>query len=193
MATKNNPKVIIGLPCTEIMKSKTAHAIACAAVSEPSIIDVLMIQSCDLSSSRTWLVKEAIKRGATHLLFVDSDMLFPADIVRRLLAHDKDIISVDYNKRIFPLKSVLLKMPDVEVSETEPYKVAIAGTGIMLIKLALFADPKMDKNWFSFGRNAEGENVIGEDGWFCNTARDAGYDVWVDPTIKVFHLGEYGY
>lgn len=193
MATKEKPKVIIGLPCTEMMKSKTAHALACAVVSEPTVIDVLMIQSCDLSSSRTWLVKEAIKRGATHLLFVDSDMLFPADIIRRLLAHDKDIISVDYNKRLFPLKSVLLKMPGVEVSETEPYKVGIAGTGIMLIKLALFSDPKMGVNWFSFGRNAKGENVIGEDGWFCNTAREAGYDVWVDPTIKVFHLGEYGY
>lgn len=51
----------------------------------------------------------------------------------------------------------------------------------------------MDKNWFSFGRNKEGEHVIGEDGWFCFTARQAGYDVWVDPTIKVYHLGEYGY
>lgn len=186
-------KVIIGLPCSEMMKSKTAHAIGCMMVGDDTITDFLMVQSCDIASNRMWLVKEAIKNGATHLLFVDSDMLFPTDTLKRLLARDKDIIAVDYNKRKFPLETVTAYMPGVEKSETEPFKVGIAGTGVMLIKLDIFNNPKMDKNWFSFGRNAEGKNVIGEDGWFCNTARAAGYDIWIDPTIKVVHLGEYGY
>lgn len=190
---KSTPRVIIGMPATEMMKAKTAHAIGCLAIGDPYIFDFLMMQSCDISSSRTWLVKQAIKKGATHLLFVDSDMLFPADTLSRLLARDKDIIGVEYNKRTFPLQTVTAYLPDVEKSETEPFRVGVAGTGVMLVKLSLFADPKLDKNWFSFGRNAEGEHVIGEDGWFCNTARAAGYDVWVDPTIKVYHLGEYGY
>jgi hypothetical protein len=190
---KSKTKVIIGMPCTETVKAKTAHAVGCLAIGNPDIIDFLMIQSCDLSSSRMWLVKEAKKRGATHLLFVDSDMVFPEDTLRRLLAANKDIIGVEYHKRKFPLQTVSAYMPDVEKSETEPFKVGIAGTGVMLIKLDIFDNPKMDKNWFSFGRNAEGENVIGEDGWFCNTARAAGYDIWVDPTIKVYHAGEYLY
>jgi hypothetical protein len=193
MATKNKTKVIIGVPATEMMKAKTAHAIGCLTIGDPTIIDFLMMQSCDISASRTWLVRKAIEKGATHLLFLDSDMLFPPDTLKRLLARDKDIIGVEYNKRTFPLQTVTAYIPDVEKSETEPYKVGVAGTGVMLIKLALFADPKLDKNWFSFGRNALGENVIGEDGWFCNTARQAGYDVYVDPTIKVYHLGEYGF
>ena len=190
---KKEVKVIIGMPCTEMMKSKTAHAISCLTIGDPTIIDFLMMQSCDISSSRMWLVKQAIKKEATHLLFVDSDMLFPTNTLTKLLARDKDIIGVEYNKRKFPLETVTAYLPNIEKSETEPFKVGVAGTGVMLIKLSLFSDPKLDKNWFSFGRNAEGENVIGEDGWFCNTARDAGYDVWIDPTIKVLHLGEYGY
>lgn len=190
---KNSPKVIIGMPCTEMVKAKTAHAVGCLTIDNPKIIDFLMIQSCDLASSRMWLVKQAKQLGATHLLFVDSDMLFPRDALDRLLAHDKDIIGVEYNKRKFPLETVTAYLPGHPKSETEPYKVSVAGTGLMLIKLSIFDDPKMGKNWFSFGRNAEGQNVIGEDGWFCFTAREAGYDVWVDPTIKVVHLGEYGY
>ncbi len=186
-------KIIIGMPSTEMMKAKTAHAIGCLAITNHDIIDFLMMQSCDISASRTWLVRQSLEKGATHLLFIDSDMLFPPETLDRLLAHDKDIIGVEYNKRKFPIQTVTSYLPDVEKSETEPFRVAVVGTGVMLIKLALFADPKLDKNWFSFGRNALGENVIGEDGWFCNTARDAGYDVWVDPTIKVYHLGEYGY
>lgn len=187
-------RVVIGLPCLEMMKSKTAHAIGNLIMQDRRIIDFLMIQSCDIASNRMWLVNEARRLGATHLLFVDSDMLFPPTALDTLLSREKDIIGVEYNKRQFPLQSVTAYIPDEPRSETEPFKVGIAGTGLMLIKLDIFDNPKMGKNWFSFGRNAEGKNVIGEDGWFCNTARlDAGYDIWVDPTIKVLHLGEYGY
>ena len=190
----NEIKVVVGVPATEMMKSKTAHAIAAMALhSADKIIDVLLIQSCDIASSRTWLAKQAVEKGATHLLFVDSDMLFPSDVLDQLLARDKDIIGVEYHKRKFPLETVTAYMPDVEKSETEPFKVGIAGTGLMLIKTDVFKNPLLDPNWFSFGRNAKGENVIGEDGWFSNSARSIGYDVWVDPVVKVLHLGEYGY
>ena len=190
----NTPRIVIGLPATEMMKSKTAHAIGAMMLhSADKIIDFLLIQSCDIASSRTWLAKQAVEKGATHLLFVDSDMLFPSDALEQLLAHDKDIIGVEYHKRKFPLETVTAYMPDVEKSETEPFKVGIAGTGLMLIKTDVFKNPKLDPNWFSFGRNAKGENVIGEDGWFSNSVRSIGYDVWVDPVVKVLHLGEYGY
>lgn len=192
--TTTEIKVVVGMPSTEMMKAKTAHAIGALILhSSDKIIDFLLIQSCDIASSRTWLAKQAVEKGATHLLFIDSDMLFPSDTLDQLLAREKDIIGVEYNKRKFPLETVTAYMPDVEKSETEPFKVGIAGTGIMLINTEVFKNPNMDPNWFSFGRNAKGENVIGEDGWFCNTARDAGYDVWVDPVIKTVHLGEYGY
>lgn len=182
------------MPATEMMKAKTAHAIGCLLLDNPSIIiDFLLIQSCDIASSRMWLAHQALEKGATHLFFVDSDMLFPPDTLKKLLAHDKGIVGVEYNKRKFPLETVTSYLPYVEKSESEPFKVNIAGTGALLIKTDVFKNPKVDKNWFSFGRNAEGKNVIGEDGWFCLNARNAGYDVWVDPTIKVLHLGEYGY
>lgn len=192
---KNQPneiRVVIGVPATEMMKAKTAHALGTLMLhSADKIIDFLLIQSCDIASSRMWLAKQAVEKGATHLLFIDSDMLFPNDVLEQLLARDKDVIGVEYNKRKFPLETVTAYMPDVEKSEVDPFKVGIAGTGIMLINTDVFKNPNMSPNWFSFGRNAEGKNVIGEDGWFCNTAREAGYDIWVDPFIKVAHLGEY--
>ena len=186
--------MVIGLPATEMMKAKTAHAIGALVLhSADKVIDFLLIQSCDIASSRMWLAKQAVEKGATHLLFIDSDMLFPSDALDQLLARDKDIIGVEYHKRKFPLETVTAYMPGVEKSETEPFKVGIAGTGVMLIKTDVFKNPNMDPNWFSFGRNKEGKNVIGEDGWFCCVSRDAGYDIYVDPVPKVLHLGEYGF
>lgn len=192
---ENKPiRVVVALPTTEMMKAKTAHAIGAMLLhSADKVIDFLLIQSCDIASSRMWLARQALEKDATHLLFIDSDMLFPSDALEQLLSHDKDIIGVEYNKRKFPLETVTAYLPDEKKSKTKPFKVGIAGTGLMLIKTDVFKNPQMDKNWFSFGRNAEGKNVIGEDGWFCNTARDAGYDIYVDPVVKVLHLGEYGY
>lgn len=175
------------------MHVSTAHAIGCAIVGDPTIKDFLIYKGCDIVSARTWLVKEAIKLGGTHLFFVDTDMMFPPDTIRRMLSHAKAIVSVDYNKRKFPLESVLTQLNESEQNEETLYRVAVAGTGVMLIDLSIFTSEKIKLPWFNFGRGGEGELKLGEDAWLCYSAREAGYEVWVDPTIKVRHIGEYAF
>lgn len=200
---KTEQKVVIGVPVsdTDAMRALTAQAIGGAIIGAGElVIDMILRRSCDIVSNRTWLVNEAIKNGGTHILFVDSDMIFPEDTIKRLLAHKKEIIGVKYKKREFPVK--WLFEPLGEESETEIFKVKYTGMGLILIELSVFkstfkplgapsAQHPRGNPWFSFGRNSEGALVMGEDIWFCNVARDAGYDVWVDPTIKVGHIGEY--
>lgn len=190
------------MPCMENMKSTTAHCVGRAIIGDPTIVDFLMMKSCEIASARTWLVKEAIARGGTHLCFIDSDMEFPQDAIQKLLAHGKDIVSVNYNKRKFPLESVVTQLQESEQSDLYTHRVRVAGTGLMLIDLKVFTEGKLgaptEKDpkgsaWFSFGRNSEGGIVLGEDAWFCFVAQDAGYDVWVDPSIRVHHLGEFGF
>ncbi len=173
------------------MKAKTAHSIGCAIIRSPGlIVDFILKISCDVVANRTALVKEAIERGATHILFVDSDMQFPSDAITKMLAANKDIVGVEYNKRKFPLEPVFEYSPN-RISH-RIYQADVVGTGLMLIKLSIFEKMTNDP-WFTFGRNSQGETTVGEDVWFCNVARDAGFEVWVDPTIKVYHLGEFGY
>lgn len=189
---KPTPQVIIAVPCADsaAMKARTAASIAHVIIgAKGKVIDMLLRISCDIVSSRTWLVLEAIKRGATHILFVDSDMVFVEDTLDRLLAHGKPIVGVQYNKREFPLKGVY--EPLDEPSETELYRAKHVGTGMLLIDLTVF--PKLEGPWFNFGRDSQGSLALGEDVWFCRTAQDAGFDVWIDPTIKVGHAGEYVY
>jgi hypothetical protein len=200
MATK--PKVIIGMPATDIVRARTAHAIGCAVIaSKGVIVDFLLKQSCELASARTWLVQEAIKLGGTHLLFWDSDIC-PVNteegqdfnVVERMLKHEKPIVGVQYNKRKFPLEPVYVSHHEEwqeKVSDTELFNAQFAGTGFMLIDLSIFKDIK--GAWFAFGRDSQGALALGEDAWFCNTARDSGFETWIDPTIKVLHIGEYLY
>ncbi len=189
---KSKAKVIISTPIADndAMRALTAQAIAGACIgAKDEVIDMVLRRSCDIAANRVWLVKNAIKAGATHILFVDADMVFPYDIIPRLLKSGKEIIGVEYNKREFPLK--MLCEPLEERKTDEIYKVKYTGTGLLLIDLSVFE--KFRGAWFRFERNADGELVLGEDVFFCNEARQAGYDVFVDPTIKVGHLGEYAY
>ena len=186
------PKVVIAVPCADaaFMKARTAASISHVIIeSKGKVIDMLLRISCDIVSSRTWLVLEAIRNGATHILFVDSDMLFGADTLDRLLAHGKEIVGVQYNKREFPLVGVYA--PLGETSEDDLYKASHVGTGLLLIDLSVFA--KFTGPFFNFGRDSQGSLAIGEDVWFCKTEQDAGYDVWIDPSITTGHCGEYVY
>lgn len=188
--TKEGPRVIIGTALSDsvAMKARAAHSIVANTIHSKVVTNFILKISCDVVNNRTELVKDALAEGATHLLFVDYDMQFPADALERLLAHDKDIVGVEYNKRQFPLEQVF----DQPNRTDTLYQTKAAGTGLMLIKLSIFEKMK-DDVWFNFGRDATGKTVLGEDVWFCMTAQDAGYEVWIDPTIKTLHLGEFGY
>lgn len=195
--TKENIKVIIGVPVADndAMRALTAQAIGGSIIGAHQagieVIDMVLRRSCDIVSNRTWLVRYALESGATHLLFVDADMLFPSDVIPKMLAHKKEIVGVKYKKRQFPVEWLLKPLEGEAESETEAFKVSHVGTGLMLIDLKVFAT--MPGPWFNFGRDSQGALAMGEDVWFCNSARDAGFDTWVDPTINTGHIGEYIY
>lgn len=197
---KTMPRIMIAIPCTSMMDAKAAHSIGSAIIkSDGKVVDFIIRQSSEIASARTWLVQEALQKDLTHILFIDSDMYFQADIINKLVEEDKDIIGIEYNKRQFPLEMIGAAVE--KRTEDMPYKARYAGTGVLLIKLDIFRDPKFGivdeqgtrQPWFQFARGANGELVMGEDVWFCNIARSAGYDVWIDPRIKVGHVGEYIY
>lgn len=180
------------MPSQEFVRAKTLHSLMNAVLHAP-ILGFMLWQSGDVVSARTWLVKESLKKGATHILFVDSDMQFGPDTINQLLSHKKEIVGVEYYKRKLPLEPI--HKPIDKQSKIEIYKAGFVGTGLLLIQLSIFTNKlrPLKEPWFNFGRNKEGKIVIGEDVWFCNTAREAGYDIWVDPKVKTMHIGEFSY
>lgn len=183
-------RVRIGIGCQGTVMSKTFASMLGLMITSGDVVSgYSMRQGGDIVSARTFCAQEAIEKGDTHILFIDSDMSFPPDTLKRLLAHDKDIVTVEYSRRKLPPDSVT--QPLEERSETELYKGKVIGAGCLLIKTSVFE--KITKPWFNFGRDATGAVVIGEDTWFARSAMDAGIDAWIDPTIKVGHVGEYIY
>lgn len=148
------------------------------------------------------LVRDAQQINATHLLNIDSDMTFPPDSIQRLLAHDKDIVGVNYRQRgnhtdqdfavstvKFPGKGSEYRRVNPEDFPKELFECAAVGLGLTLINMKVF-----DKLPFPWFRTTEDKNLHStEDIVFCKDAREAGFEVWCDPTIRMGHVGSYVY
>ncbi len=195
---KKNKEILlaIGVPSGGSIKSKTAFALIRMLKDLPCDYRIIFQQGCIVHQNRENIVKEAIKEKCTHLLFVDSDMFFDADAVQRLLARDVDIVGVNSHLRKFPITSTI-KMSEekkLTLKEDHPdgfFKVDAVTTAFLLIKLDVFK--KLEHPWFFWEVDTEGNTVLGEDYWFIRSAKEAGYDIWCDLSVKMEHIGDYLY
>jgi hypothetical protein len=86
-------------------------------------------------------------------------------------------------------------MPEQMLLEIkEPFKVAGAGFGFIAVKSGVFEN--MKRPWFgpvaipNTDENKENDPefiLIGEDLSWCTKAINAGFDIWVDPLVRVTH------
>lgn len=158
-----------------------------------------------IDSARNNLFKEWMKDRTEYLLMLDTDMVPPRDIVKRLMAHKKDIVgglcfSGGMGSMVRPTLHVVR-----ENSEGKPYMdilwdyprgelVQVDGTGAaaMLIHRNVAEGVLMARGedhmmpWFAHGMHNGVE--IGEDIAFCLTAAKCGFETWVDTSVVVPHI-----
>ena len=151
-----------------------------------------------VDANRNEHVKAIIdKLNPDYLMFLDADMTFPADIILRLLASQKDIVSGMYHygssdRGFAPI--ALRRRPDggqnyniVHYYPDEPFWVDAIGMGAALIKADVFKNISFP--WFGYQvSEITGVNSISEDMQFCQKAREAGYEIWVDPRVRCGHI-----
>lgn len=151
-----------------------------------------------LAQSRHSLVERAlIGFQATHILFVDSDQVFPADAVHKLAKHGKMIIGANIVTRKLPMLPCATGM-DFQKLWTRPestglQEVVSCGTGLLLVNTKVFAE--IDIPWFETYYVKDSNVYVGEDVDFCNKARKAGFRIWIDHDLskEIDHVGEFLY
>lgn len=188
-----NFKLAIGIATTGQIKTKTLVSVVKLVKKDPQNTFIMTWEGCNVHQARINIVKEAQKANCTHLLFVDSDMVFDADAAEKLLNRDKDIIGVNTNLRKLPLTSTVKfhneKGEKVFEPNGELFECQAVGTGFMLIKMSVF--DKLPTPWFFYEYDEKGDMKTGSDMWFCNKAREAGFKVFCDLSVKVGHIGDY--
>jgi hypothetical protein len=160
---------------------------------------VVMEASTILLTQRERLATEARNIGAEYMLWIDSDMVFPATTALRLLAHKEPVVAANYVRRQLPAKGVAYEtigdwnnpLPFEPQDELAP--VEGIGMGCMLVKTSILEE--IPQPWFEFGWTPESNDHLGEDMIFCQKMAQAGYTVKVDTqlSMEMRHLGTWAF
>ena len=190
-------KTLIGIPCRDDIKVSFVENLN--KLMRTGATDIKFSRSGLVFDARDEICAEAINKGYTHVLFIDSDMTFAPDSLLLASARDKDILTGLYFKRREPIEPVVykkIKMRDetdaYAITETdidrEIFRVEGCGMGFCLIKVEV-----LKKIYEKYGTCFAPLLGLGEDFSFCERAKWEGFEVWCDSVIQLGHVGEYEY
>lgn len=159
-------------------------------------VTVGFIQSTYIHVGRELFLEEAMKQGASHILWIDTDMGFPRTAALRLSYHDKAIVGVNYRVR---QESGIFTAQDehgtrIQTTEESTGLEPVAGLGFGMVLMRTDAVEGLPRPLFRHGLNLQNGDV-GEDIMFCRTVRAAGREIYIDHDLskEMTHVGLYGY
>lgn len=166
-----------------------------------------------IDQGRNQMATDALRHGFTETMWIDSDIDFSPDDVDKLRSHDLPISSA-----IYPRKGQRVLASHVAPG-TEKIKFGNGG-GLLEIKYAAagflhvrreayeiiqekLSIPVCNRGFSSemipffqpviVNDSKRGLWYLAEDFAFCERARQAGFQIYADTTIRLRHLGTYGY
>ena len=151
--------------------------------------------------SRTEICKGAIEWGATHQLWLDSDMTFPPWAFHQLFKQDRPVVAANYARRRPPHAPVTFKTivengseNDHKLCYTEPTSTGLEevdaiGFGVVLIQSQVFDSIKTAP--FRVLDDEMSKTRVGEDVYFCQLLKKAGIPIYIDHDLsqRVGHVG----
>lgn len=188
--------VAICVPVRDNVTAQFAYSLAmlqkkCGETNQATSLHMNM--GSEVAMQRQQLVDQALETAATHILWLDSDMVFPPDVLQALLTHKKDIVACNYSTRVKPHRPVAFKSAgnlDNRVhSGTGLEEIFAIGMGCMLVKRSVYEN--LPKPHYAIEWNNDFSNMVGEDVYFCSKAQDHGYMVWLDNDMSN-HIGHIG-
>lgn len=161
--------------------------------------------------ARNAITARFLESDCTHLLMIDSDLVFSNDQIRRILSHDEDVVSGLYPKKQEGKPQMVCNTLDAPGIHTADgmLQIKYAGTGFILVARHVFGEmiakygdelgyepdqQKGRKEWdfWSVGvyKYPDGKKrYLSEDWYFCQRALDLGFSVWADTQILLKHSG----
>jgi len=201
-------KVAVCVPCRDTVMAgfafDMARLTAFDAQNRDGELQLLQMPGTLIFTQREKLAEEALEWGADAILYIDSDMRFPADALNVLLSRDVPIIGVNATTRREPVVPTAMNLHLDKMKQEGNVRqvwtkiesrgkvgieqVTAVGFGVTLIRKEVFE--KIPKPWFDVIWTDHG-NVIGEDVAFCVKAMEQDIPVYVDHDLSL-HIGHIG-
>jgi hypothetical protein len=163
-----------------------------------------------VSRARNLLVKDLLESECTDLLFIDSDINFEPGDILRLLAWTSDpkkgiVAGVPRTRsedRVYITDLDYDENGELTMNGMGLVRANRVATAFMMVRREVFETlVEQNPEWNYYDRKTDrtlsavfdfqltDEGYMGEDFLFCDRARNHGYSVWIDPTIKLGHMG----
>jgi hypothetical protein len=167
-----------------------------------------------IAINREKLVRRFMKTNNPYFLFIDADTSFTAKNVLDLLSTEAEVVSGLYSYRMQvenPVKHCFrdMKSKTIDTSATAPIQeCAFVPTGMLLIQRNVFEQLYTkhefifdqgfrDSEYFKALWGNDGDELMarfeGEDCHFCKIWHEMGGKMFVNPNVRVGHIGEYVY
>ena len=142
--------------------------------------------------ARERLACKAVNSGFTHVLWLDSDMVFGDSILEDLQFSGKTFVSGIAHGRRSPFMSCLFKNIDLSALERwkledypkDTFEVAGCGMACCLMETSVLKNV-MEQCGTAFYPIKQ----YGEDLSFCKRAVELGYHIYAEPTVRLGHIG----
>lgn len=204
-AQQNRPagkpvSIMIAVPAMEMVNAEFAQHLAMAAanlVAHGIKINCAFNIGSVITIARRNLVEIFLKSDFDYIWWVDSDMKFPIDSPVRLLKRNKPIVGVNYRRRRFPnpnftgMSGSAGSYTEFQTTDNSPSMelIDVLPHGCVLVKREVYE--KIPQPHYLQEFIPELNLEIGEDIFFCNQAKKAGYEIWCDQELskEVAHIG----
>lgn len=171
--------------------------------------DNLMIayqQGVRTDRNRNELLKKALDADIDYILWLDTDMIYPKDMIEKFLAEKADVIGCLYFKRGYPFAPVAYYKGDnpnrpyipVDVRKT-PEKAVLSvdgmGFGGLMVKMSVYRMLTENERWHNYGGKYhipyENDDALSHDLVFCKLLREKyNVDIKLHTGVEAGHLCE---
>lgn len=206
--------LFVALPAYDF-KVSLKLAVSLARMAQDAVrhgVDLQMGSICGCSilpRARNLLVQDMLESDCDYLLFIDSDINFdPSDVFRLMVwAQDPQKGIIAGVPRVRSSEEVYIAKLEENNGELTLnghglVRAERVATAFMLIQRKVltdmagahpewkFYDIRTHRDMFAlFNYEVTPEGFKGEDYLFCDRVRELGYEVWIDPSIQLGHMG----
>ena len=183
-------KLLIAVPTTDYVHAEfmrclvelTAHLIR-----EGTDVTVRIMGGTLVYIARNKIALEAMENEYTHVLWLDSDMVFGKNILDDLTFCGKDMVCGAFVSRRPRYAACVYTCfnPPTHVDDfgSEPFRVAGCGFACVLTNVELLRSV-----WKQFGTLFLPTRQLGEDLAFCERVTAVGGEIWCEPTVRPGHI-----
>ena len=183
-------RLMIAVPTTDYVHAdfmKSLVDLQARLIKDGVDVTVRIMSGTLVYIARNRIALEAIENGYTHVLWLDSDMVFGDGILDDLMFCGKDFVCgafVSRRPQYRPCVYETLKpLEKVKRIGTEPFRVEGCGFACVLTAVGVLKDVQE-----KYGTTFRPTEDFGEDLAFCERAIDAGHEIWCEPTVRPGHI-----